>query len=304
LGRSLSVALGLAKRTLKKLFKQPLPALPPVLIPLFMFAAFSGALSGLASTKAFKYYDFTAFEFIFVLMMASMLSAAFSSFEASHDYEQGFGSRLMLAAPRRMAILLGYVLYGFARFLITMAIVWGVALATGMDIKGGPLDIAGILGLMALLNLATMLYALGISLRLQSSAAGMLVTVPVFILLFLTPVFIPRGQLSGWLKTAADYNPLTPVIESGRGFMAKDPTRVLVAYGVTAGMLVFFALFAIRGMVKASQGPRGERGGGRGGGRRERRAERAETGGGGGRRGGGRRGGAARGGRRGRAPAS
>ena len=302
MGRSLSVALGLAKRTLKKLFKQPLPALPPVLIPLFMFAAFSGALSGLASTKAFKYYDFTAFEFIFVLMMASMLSAAFSSFEASHDFEQGFGSRLMLGAPRRMAILLGYVLYGFARFLITMAIVWGVALATGMDIKGSWIDILGILGLMALLNLATMLYALGISLRLQSSSAGMLVTVPVFILLFLTPVFIPRSQLSGWLQTAADYNPLTPVIEAGRGFMAKDPTRVIVAFAVCVGGVVLFGLFAVRSMVSASKGPRGERGGGRGGGRRAEKAERKR--GGGGARGGGRRGGGQRGGRRGRAPAA
>jgi len=302
-GRSLSITLGIAKRTLKSLFKQPLPALPPVLIPLFMFAAFSGALSGLASTKAFTYYDFTAFEFIFVLMMASMLSGGFSSFEVTHDYEMGFGSRLMLSAPRRVAILAGYVLYGFARFLITMAIVWGVAIGTGMDVKGGPLDILGIMGLVALLNLAVMLYGSGISLRLQSSAAGMLVTVPIFILLFLTPVFIPRDQLSGWLKTAADINPLTPIIEAGRGFMADDPTRVPVAFGVAAGMFVAFGLFAISSMAAASKGPRGERGGGRGS-RGERRAERAAAGEGGGReRGGGRRGGGQRGGRRGRARA-
>jgi ABC-2 type transport system permease protein len=259
MGRSLSIALGVAKRSLVKSLKHPIPALPPILIPLFMFAAFAGALSAIAKTKNFDYYDYTAFEFGFVIFLAAMLSGGFSAFEIISDYGAGLGNRMMLAAPRRMAILAGYVLFSLVRFLVTLAIIWGVALAAGLNVKGGALDVAGFIGLALLLNLATNLYASGIALRLQSGAGGGLITVAIFVVLFLSPVFVPRSQLSGWVKTAADYNPLTPVVEAGRGFLAGDPTRVAVAFAVAGGLVVAFALFALRGMVKAARGPKGGR---------------------------------------------
>src|SRR5215207_2373463 len=103
-GRSLSIARGVARRSTRKLLKNPVAGLPPIVIPLFMFAAFAGALSGLANTQSFDYYDFTAFQFVFIFFMASMLAGAFSGFEVSGDFESGMGNRLMLAAPQRMAI--------------------------------------------------------------------------------------------------------------------------------------------------------------------------------------------------------
>jgi ABC-2 type transport system permease protein len=259
MGRSLSTAFGIAKRSLVKMVKHPLPALPPILIPLFMFAAFAGALSALADTKDFKYYDFTAFEFVFIIYLASMLSGGFSAFEIASDYEVGIGNRLMLGSPRRMAILAGYVLFSVIRWIVTIGIVWGVGLGTGLNVKGRALDIAALLALALMLNLATMLYASGIALRLQSASAGALITVPIFVVLFLSPVFVPQDQLSGWLSTAADINPLTPVLEAGRGFMARDPVHVVFAFAVLGGLLAACFLFAVRGMVRAARGPKGER---------------------------------------------
>jgi ABC-2 type transport system permease protein len=258
--RSLSIVFGLAKRNTLKLLKHPIPGVPPVLIPLFMFAAFAGALSALAQTKGFTYYSFTAFEFVFVIYLAAMLTGGFASFDVITDYEGGFGNRLMLGAPRRMAILGGYLLYAIGRFFVSIAIIWGVALGTGMDVKGGALDIVAFTALALLLSVATFLFGAGVALRLQTAAAGALVTVPIFVLVFLSPVFVPRDSLSGWLKTAADYNPLTPVLEAGRGFLAGDPTRVATAFGVAAGLVVFFTLFALRGMVRAAKGPGARRG--------------------------------------------
>ncbi len=269
MARSLSIAMGVARRSTRKLRRSPVPGLPPVLIPLFMFAAFAGALSGLANTKSFTYYDFTAFQFVFVYYMASMLAGAFSAFEISGDFESGMGNRLMLAAPQRMALVGGYLIFAVGRFLLGSAVVWGVALLAGMPVRGDPLQIAAFIGLALLLSLATTLYGAGIALRLQSIAAGTLILIPIFMTLFTAPVFVPRQQIDGWLRTVADINPLTPAIEAGRGFMAGEPVSVAVAFGVTGGMVIVFAFWAYRGMVKAERGPGGGRGGGRrGGGRR------------------------------------
>jgi len=266
MGRTLSIALGLARRSTRKVIRNPIPGLPPALIPLFMFAAFAGALSALANTKGFGYYDFTAFQFVFILYMGAMLVAAFCTFELANDFESGVANRLMSGAPRRMALVIGVLVFSLARCLVTMAVIWGIALLAGMPVRGDALDIAAFTALALLLNIAATLYGAGIALRLQSIAAGTLVLIPIFMVLFTSPVFVPRERLSGWLKTVADINPLTPPIEAGRGFMADDPVSVGLAFAVTAGLVIVFALFAVTGMRKAEKGP-----GGGGGGRRSKR---------------------------------
>jgi ABC-2 type transport system permease protein len=252
-GRSRSAALGVARRLLRNALKNPAHALPPLLIPLFFFAAFSGAFAGLGDTKGFGYYNYTAFQFVFILFMATMFVGVFTSFDIANDYETGLGRRFMLAVPRRMAIIVGYVIFGLARAVFTVAVVFGIAVATGMPVRGGAVDIAGMVALALLLNVATTLFGAGISLRLQSAAGGALVLIPVFLLLFLTPVFTPRDNLSGWVKTAAGINPLTPAIEAGRGFLANDPVDVALAFAVCVGLVIAFSGWAVLAMRKAEK---------------------------------------------------
>ncbi len=252
-GRSWSVMKGVAKRHVTSLLKTPPQALPPLLIPLFFFAAFVGALGGIGDTKGFDYYSYTAFEFVFVLYMATLFVGVFTTFDIASDYEMGVGTRLMAGAPRRVAIIGGYLIPSLGRALIFSAVVWGVAVATGLDVRGNAVDVAGLMGLALLLNLVAMLFGTGIALRIQSAQASPLILLPVFILLFLAPVYTARDKLSGWLHTAASINPLTPVLESGRGFLAGDPFHVALAFGCAAGLVVVMALFAITGMKKAEK---------------------------------------------------
>lgn len=254
--RSLSVALGVGRRSTRKLVKNPALGLPPILLPLLMFAAFAGALTAIADLQGFDYYDYTAFVFVFALVDAAMLTGVFSSFQIASDFESGLGRRFMLAAPQRMAIVFGYLMSTLVRFVFSMVVVWVVGLATGLDVRGGALDIAGLMVLLLLLCLATTFFGFGIALRMQSVAAGVLVMFPTFVILFLTPVFVEREELSGWLKTAAGLNPITPALEAGRGFMAGDPTKVGLAFAVSGGLVVLSLLFAVRGMVSAERGPK------------------------------------------------
>ena len=234
----------------KSLFK----LLPPILVPLFFFAAFNGALSGIEDSEGFDYYDYTAFQFVFLLYMSSIFSGVFTAFDIAADFESGLGGRLMLAAPRRMAIIAGYLIISLARCLLAIAVVWAVALAVGMEVRGDALDIAALALMAVLLNLAMTLYGAGIALRLQSAAADTLILIPVFLLLFLTPVFLPRDQLSDTLQAAAGVNPLTAAMEAGRGFLADDPVSVGLAFAAVGGLLILFTVWAVLGMRKASRG--------------------------------------------------
>ncbi len=165
--RSVSVAQGVAYQCTRKLIRLPPKLLPSLLLPLFMFAAFGGALGAVGSTRGFGYYNYTAFVFVFVVYMAAMFAAVFTTFDIAADYESGFGHRMMLAAPRRLAIVGGYVMVSFWRGLLNVVVVFAIALATGMPVKGDALDIAALIVLAVLLNVATTLYGAGIALRFQ-----------------------------------------------------------------------------------------------------------------------------------------
>jgi ABC-2 type transport system permease protein len=279
--RSLSVARGVAYQCTRKLIRLPPKLLPSLLLPLFMFAAFGGALGAVGSTKGFGYYSYTAFVFVFVLYMSSMFSAVFTTFDVAADFESGFGNRMMLAAPRRLAIVGGYVMVALWRGVFNIAIVFAVALATGLSVRADALDIVGLVGLALLLNIVTTLYGTGVALRFQSTAAGVLVLIPTFMVFFVAPIFIPRHQLSGWLRDAADVNPLTPVLEAGRGFLADDPIKVVLAFAALVGMLLLFTVWVIGGMRKAERGPGSSARGPRARGPRARAKQAGAAGGGG-----------------------
>ena len=75
--------------------------------------------------------------------------------------------------------------------------------------------------------------------------------IPVFMVLFLTPVFTPRDQLTEWLQKVAGVNPLTAAMEAGRGFLADDPVSVALAFAACGGLLVVLSIWAVLAMRKA-----------------------------------------------------
>jgi ABC-2 type transport system permease protein len=76
---------------------------------------------------------------------------------------------------------------------------------------------------------------------------------PVFMLLFLAPVYVPINLLRGWIHGVARVNPVTFLLEAGRGFIEGTPTQVATAFGVALGLIVLFSVWARRGLARAEQ---------------------------------------------------
>ncbi|MGI8512667.1 MAG: ABC transporter permease [Solirubrobacteraceae bacterium] len=247
-----SVTLGVAWRTLHKFLKNPALLLPSLLFPLFFFTAFAGGLSSIGDVPGFDFpTGYTAFEFVFVLLQASAFGGVFTGFGIAADFESGFGRRMLLAAPHRMGIVAGYALAALVRAVITILIITGVALATGMQVDGGAVDLAGLLGLALLVNVAAGLFAAGIALRFRTMQAGPLMQIPVFLSLFMAPVYVPLNLLSGWISAVASVNPLTALLTTGRGFISGEPTDVALAFAIAAGLVTLFTVWVVRGMRAA-----------------------------------------------------
>ena len=254
LARTRSVAGAVAWRSLHNAFTNPAFLLPSVMFPLFFFIAFAGGLSGVQNAPDFDFKSgYTSFQFAFVCIQAAAFGGVFTGFAIAADFEFGFARRLMLAAPNRGGIVVGYMISAAVRAVFVLAIVFLAGLVAGMRVDGALADLAGLLVLALCVSAIATLWSAGIAMRLRTMQAGPAMQMPVFILLFLAPVYVPLDLVAGWVHDIARFNPATAFLEAARGFVSGEPTKVGITAACLAGMFALAALWARGGLRSAEQ---------------------------------------------------
>jgi ABC-2 type transport system permease protein len=252
--RFFQVAGAVAWRSIHKIATTPQLLLPSVVFPMFFFIAFAGGLSNVGNVPGFDFPSgYTAFQFVFVLLQASAFGGVFTGFGIASDFERGFARRLLLAAPNRFGIIAGYAISAATRTTFVGVLLFVVALLTGMQVGGDGVDLFGLVVLAYLVSGAATLWAAGVAMRLRSMQAGPLMQMPVFLVLFLAPVYVPLSLLSGWVHAVAKVNPFTPLIETARDFIAGTPATAGLAYGIAASLLLIFGWWAVGGLRSAEK---------------------------------------------------
>ena len=120
-----------------------------------------------------------------------------------------------------------------------------------MQIDGDGVDLVGLSVLALLVNIAAALWAAGVAMRLRTIQAGPLMQIPVFLILFMAPVYVPLSLLNGWIQrrrlAQPDHAPAR-----GRAAASSPATRpwsLAFALGIT--LPVLFALWASGGLRSA-----------------------------------------------------
>lgn len=249
----MTVASAVAWRNIHNWLTNPAMLIPSLLFPLFFFIAFAGGLSRVDSVPGFDYdAGYTTFVYGFVLLQAATFGGIFTGFSVARDFESGFSRRLMLGAANRGGIVGGYWLSAAFRASATITVITIVGLIAGLEVNGNAVDLVGLYTLALLMNSVAVLFGTGVAMRLRTMQAGPAIQVPAFLLLFLAPVWVPYDLLTGWVHAAASVNPVTLVLEAGRGFLAGEPEQVLPAFAVTA-LITAVSLLWARGGLRSAQ---------------------------------------------------
>jgi ABC-2 type transport system permease protein len=249
---ALDVARGVAWRQLHAFFTNPAFFFPSIVFPLFFFTAFVGGLSRIREVPGFDFPSgYTACQFVFVILQSAAFAGVFTGFGIARDFDSGFMRRLMLAAPNRSGIVLGYTISSLVRWITVAVVVTVVALLAKMKIGGDGVDLFGLYALALLLNLAGTFWAAGVAMRLRTQQAAPVMQMPVFLVLFFAPVYVPLNLLEGWIHGIASVNPVTALLEAGRGLIAGEPELTLAAFGIVVGLIAGFSFWAIRGLRRA-----------------------------------------------------
>jgi len=243
----------IAWRQLHKMLTNPAFLLPSMLMPVFFFTAFAGGLVAVADSPGFDYPSYTTFQYVFILMQSAVFGGVFAGFSIAADFESGFARRMMLATRSRSALVIGYTLSALVRAALVWVVVTVIALLAGAEVTGSGLDILETLAVAMLTNIAALLFACGVAMRLRTMQAAPLIQLPAFLLIFTAPVYVPRDLLEGWVAFVSDFNPLTAVLEASRQWVIGGSAEGLLAFGAAIGLAAAMALWAVTGLRRAER---------------------------------------------------
>lgn len=243
-------------RTLVTNFRVPAAVLPPIIISAFFLVIYQASLGGAAGfIPGLRGQSYLGFILPLSVVSAALSGAGVAGQSIVRDIDNGYFDKLTLTPVSRGALLLGPMLAGAVILCIQTAVVIGAAVLLGLEPVTGFAGVLAVLGFALLLGVGFSGFTVGIALFTGNAAATQGSSFIFFPLSFLAPTFVPLALLSGWLRTAAELNPITYILGAMRtvlneGWNAEPITQGLIACLVLASFLFAFAGLGLRARSK------------------------------------------------------
>jgi ABC-2 type transport system permease protein len=208
-----------------------------ILLPLLMMSLFVYVFGGAISTGT-EYINYVVPG---ILLLTTGYGASNTAMAVADDMTTGMIDRLRSLPIRSFAVLTGHVTASVARNAISTAIVLLASLAMGFRPNAGPLDWLGAIGLLLLyvVALSWLAAALGVIAKSVESAS----TLSFFMLFvpYLSSAFVQVETMPAFLRPISEHQPITPVIETVRGFLTGTPLNGTgwVALAWCTGLFLF-----------------------------------------------------------------
>ena len=239
-------SLILGGRAIRESLRTPDSLFPTMFIPLFFLVVNVGQAARIFPSEGTPFLEGQNYG-AFQLPASLLLSASFggAALYLVEEIEGGYFDKLRATPISRMALILGRLYAEFVKTIVVAAVMVFLALLFGIRVESG---IAGFVVLIVMVALWAMVYS-GfmqlIALKTRSAAATQGASMIFFPLLFLTPNFVPRNQLTRPMEVAATLNPVTYIMEAARSLILEGFDGAALAKGfavVAVTMAVMLAL--------------------------------------------------------------
>ena len=254
---TVAVGRGLMLRGLRTIRRMPSAFIPSVAMPVFTMIAFSGTYFAITKIPGFP-TDRSANWFMPLgICFGSSFSGIGLGFSTIRDIETRFYERLLMAPVPRRALIVGPLFTAWSRTAILNAFVIPMGLLLGARFTGGTLGVLTLLA--ASFGIATISvgWGLGLAFRFRDMRAAAIMQLTVFVVLYVSNAQMPMWLLSGWVHSAARFNPATNILRLARQGLVSTASPDHMAWSNTWGGLVAIVImsavtlaFARRGLDK------------------------------------------------------
>ena len=205
----------LTARSLRTCLREPSLSLGPIAMSAFFLFIYHGQLAETMATVV-PGGSYAGFLVPLVLLTTAFSGGAIAGQLLLRDVDSGYHARLALTPSRRGLAAGAHTLAGVVVVTVQALALLLLAWPLGLDLPNGSLGLAVVTGLVVTAGAGFLLLAVAAALVSRTATAVNLVTYVFFPLSFLTPMFVPRDRLTGWMAVAADANPLTYLLEGMR----------------------------------------------------------------------------------------
>lgn len=234
----------MAQRLLRALFRQPWYIVSTLVQPMIWLLLYGQLFKRIIEIPGFGVDSYMTFLTPGVIVMTALFSGGWSGIGQLYDMRSGALDRFLISPADRTVLIAGRL----ASLAVLMFIQSLILLIFGW-LMGARFP-AGLPGVAVLILVAVILCAsvgamssgLALLIRREESliAVSNLILLP---LTFMSPVFIAKDVMPGWIRTASLVNPVSWSIEAGREALSLHPDQFFIASRV--GFLLTFAAVCV-----------------------------------------------------------
>ena len=240
-------SLVLAKRNLIGIWRNPEALVDVTLQPVIFLAMFTYVFGGAVAHGS--QHDYLQFLLPGIMAQTIAFGAVSIGVNLNSDIGKGVFDRFRSLPIARAAPLVGAVLGDVVRYALLCTITLGFGYVLGFRAQTGVLEVlaACAIGIGFALCLSWASVLLGMLARTPGAVQGLMI-LAIFPLTFGTGTFVPVSTLPGWLRSFADINPMTHLVDTLRGLLLGGPvaTHLLWTLAWMAAMLIVFVPLALR----------------------------------------------------------
>jgi ABC-2 type transport system permease protein len=245
-GETLRATVLLGQREIRTVLRTPAYLLPNLMVPIFFYFVMVGSLQKFAAGSGNE--NWQAFQLPVGILFAVQSGSAGLNMVA--DIESGYFDKLLLTPANRLAILVGAMGTDFFRIMAQAAIVLAVAIPAGLHFETGLPGMVVMVLITSVWGLAFSAIGFAVALKTGNSQATQSIWTLFIPFMFLTTAFAPLDALSGWLKVAATFNPMTYVLKGMRSLSMQgwdagalsEAVLAVVVFGIITLTLAFLAM--------------------------------------------------------------
>ncbi|HKM65361.1 MAG TPA: ABC transporter permease [Acidisphaera sp.] len=242
IGGYLTQVQAVADAEIRKLVHDPNELLTRAIQPaiwLLLFGEVMAQVRGLSGSNI-RYLDFLAPG---ILAQSVLFAAIFYGIAAIWERDLGVLHRYMVSPAPRSAIVLGKAVSSGVRGLSQAVVVYLLAGALGIAIDLNPLNLLGVIGLIALgsglFSTFSLIIACIVRTRERFMGIGQVLTMPIF---FASNAIYPIDIMPAWLRTISLLNPLTYEVDALRALMLRGAAS---KFGIGLDCLVLVAFSTV-----------------------------------------------------------
>jgi ABC-2 type transport system permease protein len=259
LSMAVSDGLTITRRNLIKVKRVPdlivFATLSPIMFVLLFRYVFGGAIKDLQGIP------YPTYLIPGIAVQTAIFSAGTTGFALADDLQKGFIDRLRSLPMARSAVLSGRVLADSLNNLVGVIILVAVGFLVGFRTESVPGLIFGILLLLLFALSTSFIFAL-VGMSVSTVEAVNAATFPVvFPLTFASSAFVPTSTMPDWLRTFADHQPVSVVVNAVRSLVVGDispearqalfagqstTSLVLQSLAWSIGLIIVFGWLAVR----------------------------------------------------------